>query len=181
MAGGGVGTSTAPKAAAPIPSGSPLDGSPKFEAAAPVDMNSAPVTAGAGTPTAGTLPATGTTLNGLPPWLSMFTGAGFGGAAPSAGSSYGYKPFVPGTGMSGYGAYRPPSIYTPPSKPATVAADPTKPSTGVPELWDPMTNPWIDTKTGAFKTPTEDQKRMMSWFDMQARNAMYGQTSAGGQ
>lgn len=120
MAGGGIPTSnptTTPVAS--TATGQPLDGSPKFEAVTPVNMDSAP----AGTPS--TLPAAapgaamGTSFAGLPPWLSMFSGATFGTPSNTASSGMKYQPFVPGTSFTGYAGPRAPTIYQPPAPTTT--------------------------------------------------------------
>lgn len=115
MAGGGIGTPATTTPAAPIPSGSPLDGSPKFEAITPKDVNA---TEAAATTAA---PNLGTAFAGLPSWLSTWTGAGYGSGGATTPANGGFKvpytPFVPGTGLSGYGGARAPTIYRPPSKP----------------------------------------------------------------
>lgn len=143
MAGGGIGEPATTKPAAPVPTGAPLDGSPKFEAVTPVDMNSPPATAGATSPT--TLPAAGagTPFIGLPPWLSIWSGARHGaGTAPSTGGS-GYKPFVPGTNLTGYAGPRAPAVYAPPK--------PTTPAAAAPAgIFDA---PMFDPNSGMYKMP----------------------------
>jgi hypothetical protein len=175
MAGGGIGvpTSTTNKPAAPTPAGSPLDGSPKFEAAAPV-ADASTAAAAAGT-SPSTLPATapGTPFAGLPPWLSMWSGASFGASTPSSGNPFGgYAPFVPGTALSGYGGPRAPTVYQPPAKPVTAEDPAAKKPTGFPEYYDFDSAPFWEYgmfRTGQ-KAPTADQIAMKKWLDQDARN-----------
>ena len=175
MAGGGIGaptTSTQP--AAPVPSGAPLDGSPKFEAATPIAAGSSGTAATATSPATAAPAAPGTPFTGFPSWLGAmlggWSGANYGTNAPTSGSTpSNYVPFVPGTSLAGYAGYRPPTIYTPPPK---ATPTPTTPApTSIPEVWNPT---WeervgsIDPATGLLtaKQPTEDQRRMQQWLDM---------------
>lgn len=181
MAGGGVGVPTT-TAASPTTPAAPLDGSTQFEAVKPVDVGSPDAAA----PAVGTAPAApvppGTRFNGLPPWLSSWSGSSAGNTGivgPSASSGTGginYKPYVPGTSLTGYAAARAPAVYMPPSKPTTSTTTPSA-STGIPPVFDQIYGYYTDANGKPVFEATPEQKNMMAWFDQYTKQQQYANRS----